>query len=195
MQSVRESSGSAQPTKNGAVAFAILAMTGALACASPRATGSAASTEAGADACAGISEAELEMSPLEAPYAIERISPLHRYLWTGRGARRVPVQGSAKLTGVLVTLHTPDRTTREDLDARLQCHIAWVRSHESTHPALRSCPLAVPGISAQVRMGYGERFIIAIRSKKESAAKEVWRRARALADMSEGESEDGEQFD
>jgi hypothetical protein len=170
-------------------------MIGALACANPNGTSATAHGELGADACAGIPDAELEASPLEAPYSIEGIAPLHRYLWTGRGARRMPVQGTAKMTGVLVTVHTPSRTTREQLDALLQCHIAWMRFHETTHPALRSCPLAVPGASAEVRMGYGERFIIAIQSKKERAAKEVWRRARALADTGEGASDDGEEFE
>ncbi len=175
-----------------AASFTLLAITGALACANPHGRGSAARVAHGSDACAGIPEAELEVSPLEAPYMIEYIAPLHRYLWTGRGARRAPVLGSAKMTGVLVTLHTPARTTREDLDARLQCHIAWMRSSETTQAALRSCPLAVPGVFAEVRMGYGERFIIAIQSKKESAAKEVWRRAGALVGTGEGAPEDGE---
>ncbi len=178
-----------------AASSALLVLAGALACASSRATGAAPPGEHGPDACAGIPEAELEGSPLEAPYAIERIAPIHRYLWTGRGAHRVPVARSGKMTGVLVTVNTPTRTTLEELEVRLQCHIAWMRSSEDGSPAKRSCPLAVPGVAAEVRLGYGQRFIIAIRSEKESAAKEVWRRARALAGTGEGAAEDGDQIE
>ncbi len=178
-----------------AASFALFVMTGTLGCASSRATGAATLGEHGSDACAEIPEAELEASPLEAPYVIERIAPVHRYLWTGRGGHRVPVPRTGKMTGVLVTINTPSRTTLEELEVRLQCHVARMRSSGDGSPAKRSCPLAVPGVAAEVRLGYGQRFIIAIRSEKESAAEEVWRRARALAGTGEGATEDGERIE
>lgn len=195
MQALMRHSSSARTTAKVVASFALLAMAGGLACASPRATGAAALGGRGLDACARIPEAALESSPLEAPYAIERVAAVYRYLWTGRGAHRVPVARSATMTGVLVTVHTPSWTTREELEVRLQCHVAWMRSREDGSPTKRSCPLAVPGASAGVHMGFGQRFIIAIRSDKESAAEEVWRRASALAGTSEGASEDGEQLE
>ncbi len=177
------------------VPFGLLAMMGQLACADPRAaTGKAGPAESVADACAGVPDAEREASPLEAPHAIEMISPVHRYLWTGRGTHRAPVAGTGKLIGVIVTLNTPGRTTREELQARLWCHMAWMRARLSPgdSPALRSCPLAVPGASAEVRMGYGQRFIVAIGGRDERAAKEIWRRANALVETGKGASEDQE---
>lgn len=175
-----------------ATPLSIVALIAPLACANPRAAGEAPPGERLSDACAGVPEAEWEASPLEAPYTIERISPVYRYLWTGRGARRTPVLGSGTVTSVLVTLNTPARTTREALEARLQCHIAWMRSSGNDSPALRTCPLAVPGVSAEVRMGYGQRYIIAIGSKDERAAKEVWRRADAMVGTGKDASDVGE---
>lgn len=99
------------------------------------------------------------------------------------------------MTGVLVTLNSPSKMTREDLEARLQCHMAWMRSSSEDMPALWSCPLAVSGVHAEVRMGYGQRFIIAIGSRDERFAKEVWRRASALLGTGEGVPESGEQLE
>lgn len=194
MQALMRHSSSAKAATKVA-SLALLAMAGALACASPRTPGAAALGGRGFEACAGIPQAALESSPLEAPYAIERVAPFYRYLWTGRGAHRAPIARSGTMTGVLVTVHTPSWTTREEFEVQLQCHIAWMRSTEDGSPPNRSCPLAVPGASADVRMGFGQRFTIAIQSDKESAAEEVWRRASALVGTSQGASEDGEQLE
>lgn len=162
-----------------------------LACAGPS-RGEAPRADHGADACVGIPEEDRRPSPFEPPYTIESIAPVHRYLWTGRGSQRRALPGTGRMTGMLVTLHTPRRMTVDELETRLQCHIIWMRSSGDGTPAVRACPLAVPGASAVVRMGYGERFIIAISSKDERSAKEVWRRATALVGTREGAS-DGEE--
>ena len=159
----------------------VLGLVGAcFGCASRRVTERAPSADNYTESCTEIPEDERRSSPLEPPYTIESISPLDRYLWTGRGRQRRPIQGSGKLTGLLVTIRAPSWTTLEAFDVRLQCHINWMRSSGDDSPAVRSCPLAVPGTSTEVRVGYGEKFIIAITSKDEQAAKEAWRRARAL---------------
>jgi len=176
------------------VSFAALAIASAVACAGQRPMGAAADGR-GLAACAGLPEAVLASSPLEAPYEIEQIAPVHRFLWSGRGTRRVPVARSGKMAAVLITIQTPSWMMRDEMEMRLQCHITWMRSSDGGAPAMRSCPLGVPGASAEVRMGFGQRFTIAIQSDKESAANEVWRRASALVGPRQGTSEDEDQLE
>lgn len=60
---------------------------------------------------------------------------------------------------------------------------------------MRSFPLAVPGISAKVRMGYGQRFTVAIQAKDERAVKEAWRRARAIVPADADTSDRADEFE
>lgn len=166
-----------------------------LACASPRPGGHADRAAYDAETCAAIPEQERRSSPLEAPYTIENIAPVHRYQWIGRRGQRRPVPGSGRLTEVLVTIQAPAWTTLDAMDARLQCHIAWMRSDGDHSPAMESCPLAVPGVFANVRMGYGQRFMVAIQGQDERAVKEAWRRVRAMAPADAKPSERGEQLE
>lgn len=173
----------------GVVALLAAISTAGAGCASQR---QASVPSLATAACASLPQEVLEASPVEPPFEVEQVAAMHRFLWTGRGSRRSPVARSGKIETVLVTVHSPEWTTLEQLEARLQCHIAWMRSTERGKLAMRTCPLGVVGAAAEVRMGYGQRFIIAIRAEKESAAEEVWRRARLLAGTSSDAAEDGE---
>ena len=130
---------------------------------------SAALRDAEATACAGIPEADRDMSPFE-HYA--DIAGIESLVETTQGSK----QATSRTTGVTVTVRAVPGLTTEWLQRIVDCHLARNAALGHVVPEMPNCPLVPNGVTAQVRSVRGG-FAVDIRSDDSDAVAEV--RARA----------------
>jgi hypothetical protein len=128
--------------------------------------------DAEASACAGLAEADRDVSPLQRPAVVTEVEELHT-----SASMRAPAPG--RLLGAAVTVRAVPGLTKEYLQRLVSCHIARNASMGHAMPEMATCPLAVKGATATVESAYGG-FVVEVRSDDSEAAAEILRRARML---------------
>lgn len=123
------------------------------------------------EACAGLSTAERESSPL----AKGSVTGARQLMWWAGDVGPYTLGGSVIMRGDPSISHG-------QLQRLLTCHIAHSQISDQPSAAAGDDPLAVPGVSASAR-AFGPGWAIDIVSDNPGSpeAAEVWRRASRLA--------------
>ncbi|MBZ0122196.1 MAG: hypothetical protein K8H88_34700 [Sandaracinaceae bacterium] len=124
-------------------------------------------------ACAGIDEAERDMSPFAHRDDIRSVEPLRVDVPAGR-------QPIARLRGATVTFRAVQGMTVEWLQRSVDCHLARNAALGHDVPEMEYCPLVPNGVTARVR-SVGDGFAVDVRANDDATAQEILRRAGALA--------------
>lgn len=123
--------------------------------------------DAEAAACAGVSEEDRAMSPLEREGDVVKVEPIYI------GARE------HRLLGATVTLRPVAGLTVPALERILACHIARNAALGHEVPEMPACPLVPRDVEASVSRGK-DGFDVVVRSWDDAVAHEIWRRAELL---------------
>ena len=118
-------------------------------------------------ACAGIPEADRDMSPFEHRADIASVAPLS-------------AKPETKTLGAVVTLRAVPGLTAEWLERDVKCHLARNAALGHVVPEMPDCPLVPRGVEASVTAS-ASGFAVTIRAEDEATARDVLRRAEALA--------------
>lgn len=124
-------------------------------------------------ACAGLSQAERQLSPFGAAADIEGVDTLYE----GFALR----SGGAPEVGAAVRLRPSARLTPQALQRRLECHLARHATLGYPMPHMADCPL-MKGAIASVSTPAGG-LAVAIRSEDRDTAAEIVRRAETLGGL------------
>lgn len=131
--------------------------------------------DAEARSCAGIAEADRDLSPF---FHREDIAGATR--WEERQGK-----SGHKLRGAVIEFRAVPGLTAEWLQRSLECHLARSAVLGYARPEMPFCPLALKGVSARVRSG-GDRFLVEVEAGDAAVAEEIWKRASALAARPQG---------
>jgi hypothetical protein len=125
-----------------------------------------------ARACAGVPEADRDMSPFAHAADITSITPLNETFISGRYAQQQPV-------GVIVTFRAVPGLSAEWLQRVIECHMARnaVLGHEAA--AMDYCPLVPDDITARVS-STGNGFAVILRGTTPKAISALAERAELL---------------
>jgi hypothetical protein len=124
-----------------------------------------------AQACAGISDDDRDMSPFNHREDITSVQPA---VVTKNGKER-----GEQVVGAVVVFRAVPGLTAEWLQRIVECHIARNNALGNDMPEMPYCPLVPKGITAKVS-STGDGFAVTIESQDPNTAKEVLRRAQAL---------------
>jgi hypothetical protein len=123
--------------------------------------------------CAGIAEADRDMSPFEHTQDITRVTLLNEPLIS-------PKSGSAARTvGVVVAFRAVPGLTTEWFQHLINCHLARIAALGHVVPEMPNCPLVPKGVTAQVTSA-GDGFAVAVRSDDPAVVQEIIGRAQRL---------------
>jgi hypothetical protein len=125
-----------------------------------------------AQACAGLSDDDRDMSPFYHREDISGVQPAYAPSPRGKG-------DPGHLTGASVTFRAVNGLTAEWLQRIVDCHIARNNALGNDVPEMPYCPLVPKGITAKVS-STGDGFAVTIESQDAGTAQEVLRRAQAL---------------
>lgn len=128
--------------------------------------------DAEAQSCKGLAVTDRDVSPFEHREDVEGMDLLEEKVASARSGQTVQA-------GAVVYFRPVPGLTKELFQAIINCHLARNAALGYEVPEMAYCPLAVKGVTAEVRSD-GARFAVAIRSSDTDARKEVIRRARAL---------------
>jgi hypothetical protein len=128
--------------------------------------------DAEAKACAGISDADRDVSPFDHKEDITGVAPLTDVAHHGKH------EGS-NTVGATVTFRAVPGLTAEWFQRIVECHVARNNALGNNVPEMAYCPLVPKGVTAKVTSA-GNGFSVDIRSDDPETAKEVLRRAQAL---------------
>jgi hypothetical protein len=134
--------------------------------------------QAEAKHCAGIEEADRDMSPFAHREDIASAKPLEEEQPVGKGRVK-------KLKGAIVVFRAVPGLTAEWLQREVNCHQARAASVGFDMPEMSYCPLMVKDVKVTVS-SVGDGFAVELRSDNEASAKEVEHRALALVGASAG---------
>lgn len=134
---------------------------------------SAVLRDAEARACAGISQADREISPLERTGDIVRVEP-----YTQKDA--LPRSSFERQLGAVVTFRAVPGLTVEWLQREVDCHLARNAALGHDVPEMPNCPLVPRSVTASVR-SVGDGFAVEIRSDDPDTAHEILIRAQRVA--------------
>jgi hypothetical protein len=124
-----------------------------------------------AQACAGISDDDRDISPF---YHREDITSVQPAVVSKTGKER-----GEQVVGAVVVFRAVPGLTAEWLQRIVECHIARNNALGNDLPEMPYCPLVPKGITAKVS-STGDGFAVTIESQDPNTAKEVLRRAQAL---------------
>lgn len=128
-----------------------------------------------ASRCAGIDEADRDMSPFAHREDIQSVSPVWEESYTGKVKTR-------ELLGAKVVFRAVPGMTTEWLQRVVDCHLARNATLGFDQPGMFYCPLNLPHVDAVVR-STGNGFSITVRSDDPETAKKVLRRAHGLMEQ------------
>lgn len=128
--------------------------------------------DAEARACAGLSEADRDMSPFAHREDIAGVSPLAVSVSSGR-------QTTQHTVGATVTFRATPGMTAEWFQRLIDCHLARAAALGHEIPEMPYCPLALREVEARVT-STGNGFAVSIRADDSATVEEILRRARAL---------------
>lgn len=137
--------------------------------------------DAEAKACGGIDDRDRDWGPFRRREDIEKLEPLWGTPWSRLSSS--PGAASTTLVGAVMTLRAVPGLTAELLRRTIDCHLARNATLGHDVPKMAYCPLAPKGVTVLVSSA-GSRFRVEIRAPDAETAREVWRRARALAPVS-----------
>lgn len=123
--------------------------------------------DAEARACAGISDADRDMSPFERRDDIESVEPLNVNLSSSKGT-------AVRTEGAVITFRAVPGMTAEWLQRVVECHLARNAALGHVVPEMPSCPLVPDGVSAQVT-ATDTGFAVSVRSEDTATAQEILR--------------------
>ena len=132
--------------------------------------------EAEAQSCAGIADADRDMSPFDHREDIVDAKPYNAPTPAAATAK----QQSMKLHGAVVNFRAVKGMTSEWLQRVVDCHVARNASMGFDMPEMSYCPLGIKGVRAKVT-SIGNGFSITVESDDPAAAQEVLKRAQVLA--------------
>lgn len=128
--------------------------------------------DAEARACAGLPDADRDMSPFAHREEIAEVTPFTVDVTSGR----VTAQ---RAVGVTVVFRAVPGMTAEWLQRLVDCHLARSAAAGESMPAMDYCPLAVRGAAARVA-STGNGFAVTVRAEDEASIAEIRRRADRL---------------
>lgn len=134
---------------------------------------SAVLRDAEARACAGISLADREISPLERAGDIARVEPYVQKTTTPRPTFE-------RELGAVVTFRAVPGLTAEWLQREVDCHLARNAALGHDVPEMPNCPLVPRSVTVRVR-SVGDGFAVEIRSDDPDTAHEILTRAQRVA--------------
>lgn len=135
---------------------------------------SAALREAEARACAGVAEADRDMSPFEHREDIIALAPL-----VVPEANARALTPADRLLGAAVTFRAVPGLTAEWLQRLVDCHLARNAALGHVLPEMPDCPLVPRGVEARVT-SVGNGLAVEIRANQPAVAREVLARAQRL---------------
>jgi hypothetical protein len=122
--------------------------------------------------CAGIDEADRDVSPFYHREDISSVVPYERTVQTGK-------QTSKELAGATVTFRAVPMLTAEWLQHEINCHLARAAAVGFDMPEMNYCPLMLKGVKATVSAS-GDTFLVQVVSDDVNTAKEILSRSQAL---------------
>ncbi len=125
-----------------------------------------------AQACAGLSDAERNMSLFVRAEDVESVTALREQRYRVSRSSALPI-----VRGAIISVRQVPGLSVEALQRIADCHLAEAMARQE--PWMNACPAFVPGASASVRFD-GSRFVIVIRSTDDAVASEILRRAQQL---------------
>jgi hypothetical protein len=128
--------------------------------------------DAEAQACAGLSENDRDISPFTHRQDIASVEPLYSNVISGKGQ-------NARLQGAVVTFRAVPGMTAQRLQRLVDCHLARNAALGHQVPEMPYCPLVPKGVTATVTTS-STGFAVAVQSDDVDTANEVLRRARIL---------------
>jgi hypothetical protein len=128
-----------------------------------------------AQACAGLSDDDRDMSPFHHKEDIADVKPAMMHMQGKRAADM--------MDGAVVTFRAVPGLTAEWLQRIVDCHIARNNALGNDVPEMPYCPLVPKGVTAKVTSA-GAGFDVTIESQDPKTAQEVLRRAQALKSAS-----------
>ena len=128
--------------------------------------------DAEARACAGLSEADRDISPFEHREDVVNVAPLFETRSLGRGSAQQEV-------GIIVTVRAVPGLTQEWLQRLVDCHLARAAALGHSMPEMPHCPLVPHGVDRVAVTSAGGGFEVAIHTSAQ-ALPEVRRRAAGL---------------
>jgi hypothetical protein len=129
--------------------------------------------DAEARACAGLADADRDMSPFEHREDIASVQDLTIKSGGGKTGGRI------RTVGAVIVLRAVPGLTSQWLQRTINCHLARNAALGHEVPEMPSCPLVPNGVSASVAPTE-TGFAVAVQSEDDVVVQEVLRRARSL---------------
>lgn len=133
---------------------------------------SSALAQAEAQACAGISNDDRDISPFAHREDIKSVSPLVEQIRNGKTV-------IDKRVGATVVFRAVRGMTAEWLQRVVDCHLARAAAAGYSMPEMDYCPLELKNVTAKVTSA-GDGFAVNIRSNDAATVDQIWARAQAL---------------
>lgn len=133
---------------------------------------SAALAQAEAQACAGISDDDRDISPFAHSEDIRSVSPLTEQARTGKAV-------TSQTVGATIVFRAVPGMTAEWLQRVVNCHLARAAAAGHAMPEMDYCPLVLNNVTASVT-SVGDGFAVNIRSNDKATVDAVLKRAQAL---------------
>lgn len=130
--------------------------------------------DAEARSCAGIADADRDMSPFAHTADIRGVAELKAASSTQSGKTKMQ-----RTAGATVTVNAVPGLTEEWLQRIVDCHLARNAALGNEVPEMPYCPLVPRGAQASVR-SVGDGFAVDIRADDPQTSAEIWRRAQHL---------------
>ena len=134
---------------------------------------SSALAQAEAQACAGISPDDRDISPFYHREDIKSVSPLVDQIRQGKNV-------VDKRVGATVVFRALPGMTAEWLQRLVDCHLARAAAAGHAMPEMDYCPLELNGVTAKVASA-GDGFAVSIRASDDATVDAVVKRAEALS--------------
>jgi hypothetical protein len=128
--------------------------------------------QAEAQACAGIDEADRDISPFYHREDIASVSEAQETVTAGKGS-------STRKSGARIVFRAVPGLTAEWLQREVDCHIARASALGHSMPEMGYCPLVMKDIKAKVS-STGDGFAVEVTSSDAKTVEEILKRAQSL---------------
>jgi hypothetical protein len=133
--------------------------------------------DAEANACAGLSEDDRDMSPFAHHADIRSVTKLQEEKQVANSKAKI-----TRTVGATIVFRAVPGLTAEWLQRVINCHLARNAAVGHDMPEMSYCPLVPKGVQATVR-SIGDGFAVDVYSDDEQTAAEIWRRAQQITPM------------
>lgn len=125
-----------------------------------------------AQVCAGLTDAERNMSLFVRAEDVEAVKPLREQRYRVSRSSALPI-----VRGAIISVRQAPGLSVAALQRIVDCHLAEATTQQE--PWMNACPAFLPGAAASVRFEDG-RFVVVIRSTDDAVAAEILRRAQQI---------------